>query len=352
MSNLRLPLVLWLAASIGNRAAEPDFVLWSDGRTWNGTVRLSGDGRLPLHDGTRIRPIALEELARIEWQVETQRIERAWTFVEAGRTEKRFQGEPYPVRHWKARVFLRNGEIIPGHLISTVFYLEDGEAASRLVVRSKQRGNPGESTDDLIAPVELVLGARTDLQGASSTIKRLHIPDAAEGLSVGVASLDPTMAPKVHRDGPGLFRFSLEGSRPVLALHSGFEIRVGWPPSEDKELSARVEGALPHVRDFFDQRRLLGVLRDPEDSGRGHSLMLLLREGRTTLGGPRPNPWHLEVWTWRLGESDRLLFEGRAVLARDRRGPQDPEPQVVLDEALVLPEPWGAEAEVTWKRLE
>ena len=345
--SLRIALLV-LTVALRGRAAE-DSVLWSDGRTWSGTVRMAGDARLPLHDGKRIRPVALAEIARIDWQVETQRMERAWTFVEAGRTEKRFEGEPYPVRHWKARIALRNGEVIPGHLISTVFYLEDDEGTSRLVVKSKQRGQPGESPDDLVAPVLVQFGAGAESAGDGPTVRRLRVAQAPAELSVGAASLHPTAALEVRQEGPGLFRFAMEGRRPVLALRSGLEVRVGWPAAQDAaaeaKLRVRVEAALPHVRDFFDERRLLAVLQDPDDPARGHSLMLLLREGRTTLGGAHPNPWHVEVWTWRLGEEeDRLLFEGRAVLARDRRASQDPLPNVVPDASLVVPEPWEADA--------
>lgn len=332
--------------------AVGDSVLWSDGRTWDGTVRMGGDGRLPLHDGKRIRPIALDDIARIEWQVETQRMERAWNFVEAGRTEKRFEGEPYPVRHWRATVTLRTGEAVPGHLISTVFFLEDEEGTSRLVVTSKQRGLPGQRPGELVAPVELRLAGWSGEGGENlpATVRRLRIGGEAAGLSVAVATLDPTLALDVREEASGQYRFALEGKRPILALRRGNTVRVGWPDAPDQAdvatLRERVQAALPEVRDFFDERRIVGVLRDPADPGRGHSLMLLLREGKTTLGGAKPNPWHVEVWTWRLGEDGRLLFEGRALLARDRRSGKDPEPEVVVDPALDFSGAWAERSEV------
>lgn len=350
---LRLAAVLLLAAPL--RGAAEDTVLWSDGRTWSGTIRLGGDGRLPLHDGTRLRPVPLETVARIDWRVATQRMERAWAFREAGQTAKRYEGDPYPVRHWKAQVTLRNGETIPGHLPATVFFLEDAEGVSRLVVKSKQRGRPGETPDDLVSPVALQFASRAgDADLPPRAARHLRVDAAPEGLQFAAASLDPTVTATVVQEAPGLFRFTVEGGRPVLALRAGLRIRVGWPaaedPGQDAALRRRVETALPKVRDFFDDLRLLGVLRDPSDPARGHSLLLLLRQGRTTLGGDRPNPWHVEVWTWRLGaEDDRLLFEGRAVLARDRRAPDGPEPEVALDPRLAaLAASGDAELRIAW----
>lgn len=347
---LAVPLLAGLLAlPLGGRAeAQPDSVLWSDGRTWSGEVTLGGDARLPLHDGKTLRPVPLREIERIEWRVETQRMERAWSFVEAGRTEKRYSGDPYPVRHWATRVHLANGERLDGQLVSTVFFLEGEEGVTRLVVKSKQRGKEGETFDDLAGPVEVRFGA-DEVPTSAATSVRVRVAGAPVGLELGVASLDPTQAATARRQADGSFGVTLPGARPVPALRVGRSVRVGWPGAEDAGLRTQLVAALPHVRDFFDDRRVLGVARDPVDPERCHSLMLLLREGRTTLGGPKPNPWHVEVWTWRLGDDGRLLFEARAVLCRDRRAAADPEPDVTLDPNLLSSEAWTGDVGLAWQ---
>jgi hypothetical protein len=158
----------------------------------------------------------------------------------------------------------------------------------------------------------------------------------------------------VRRESDGRFATTLSGGRPVVLLRVGNQLRVGWTgdrtPTTDgaTNLWHRLEGALPHVRDFFDERRILAIDRDPADPERCHSLMLLLREGKTTLGGPKPNPWHVEVWTWRLGEEGGILFEARAILIRDRRGRDEPPPEITFDEALAPRERWASEVDLVW----
>jgi len=119
-----------------------------------------------------------------------------------------------------------------------------------------------------------------------------------------------------------------------LAIKTGGKIVAGWPAQKDEKNLAQVQKALPKSEDFFDERRVLGVVRDPA-AAEIYSLLLAVRKGRTTLDETRSQPWRLEIYRWKTEEgSDRLMLAGQGWLFRGIDAKNEAAPAVELSDKL------------------
>jgi hypothetical protein len=90
---------------------------------------------------------------------------------------------------------------------------------------------------------------------------------------------------------------------------------------------------MQHVRDFFDRGEVLAVWR-AANGGDLYSLMMLSREGGTTLGRPANRPWRCGIWRWKQASDGRLMVAGRGYLFRGISEQGTPPPRVVLSGEL------------------
>lgn len=313
-------------------AARADRVEWSDGRTWEGTVELGPQARLRLHDGKRVREWDKAAVARMNWRPATQRMERAWQFIEAGKTAKQFTGQEYPTEELEATVTLISGERISGHLLTTVLYLTKAEQTDKLVIPHKLRGQEGERFESLVFPMEIIFGA-TGVASAPHGPVEVAIADAPAGAVLATVDRTDMSAGRVTPLGRGHFQVLIGGGDEILAIQTGNQITVGWRGAAPEAARRRVEQGLRDLRDFFDDRRLMALAADPHDPSTVWSLLLLTRSSPTTLDGKATLPWRLEVWRWRLGEAaDDLTAAARVVLFRGIRSRQAPLPEVRMDD--------------------
>jgi hypothetical protein len=316
-------------------AARADRVEWSDGRTWEGTVELAPQARLRLHDGERVREWDKAAVARMNWRPATQRMERAWQFIEAGKTAKQFTGQEYPTEELEATVTLISGERISGHLLTTVLYLTKAEQTDKLVIPHKLRGREGERFESIIFPMEINFDAIGAAPARHGPVE-VEIADAHAGALLAAVNRTDMSAGRVTPLGRGRFQVSISGADVILAIQTGNQITVGWRGAAAPEAARRrVEQGLRDLRDFFDDRRLMALSADPHDPSTAWSLLLLTRSSPTTLDGKATLPWRLEVWKWRLGEAaDDLTAAARVVLFRGIRSRQTPLPEVRMDDVL------------------
>jgi hypothetical protein len=148
-----------------------------------------------------------------------------------------------------------------------------------------------------------------------------------------------TVGPLVRLEGrggkDGLQMESPMGQRVFLAVETSDAIRVGWPAQADEKLAKLIGEALKNdLKDFFDDRELLGVYREGGGSDL-FSLVMLRRKGGTTLGGARTQPWRLDVLRWKYDEeSGRLMVGGRGYFFRGITGRREEAPPVKLSETL------------------
>lgn len=331
----RLVLLLGLGLMAAG-AAMGDQVIWSNGEVWEGKLQLSGQGDLRLHDGVRLWNWRLDMLSSLDWHPSTQRMERAWRFLEAGQTAKEFTGESYPTLEVECTATLLDGSVKTGHLLTTVFYLEQDGQTRKVIIKKKLRGEAGETVEDIDHPVRLVFAAPSVLARRKCRITLAGVTIQTAELAL-VTALPATTSMPVSPQRDRSFLTEISGETCIWALREGAAITVGWKDAASPELKQRVADALKQdLRDFFDGRRLLGVSTNaPAETVL--SLVLFTREGQTTLGGARTQPWRLEVCRWRMADDGQNQFAARAVLFRGIRSEQDPLPEIrIVPELGVL----------------
>ena len=333
---LAAALLAW-AAFPAPAAQEPrdGRIEFSDGSLLDGKISLTPGGALKIESGPQIRVLDLDRVREIRLSPEKEEMDRNWRFKAAGQTAKEFFGEPYPVRFLQATVLLSGGESFTGHLYSTVLYVEGGETAQKVLLLSKQRGAEGQSFQSIVYPTHISFAGATVADTATATL-RFKGPALAPESEIAVLTRGALVRLAAAPAGPaGEFKMpSPWGREFFLAIKTGGKIVAGWPAQKDEKNLAQVQKALPKSEDFFDERRVLGVVRDPA-AAEIYSLLLAVRKGRTTLDETRSQPWRLEIYRWKTEEgSDRLMLAGQGWLFRGIDAKNEAAPAVELSDKL------------------
>jgi hypothetical protein len=334
-----VPALAFLALAVltAAGAGEPreGRIEFSDGHQVEGKISLTPGGALKIQSGPQLRVLDLERVREIRLAPEKEEMDRNWRFKEAGQTAKEFFGEPYPVRYLQTTVVLAGGESLTGHLYTTVLYVEGGETAQKVLLPAKQRGEEGQSLKSLVYParVSFAGAAAEDTTTATLRLKwpglgpRSEIAALTRGDLVRLAATPAGAAGEFSMPSPS-------GKEFFLAIRTGGRIAVGWPAEKDGKTLAQVQKALANSEDFFDDRRLLGVVRD-KAAEEIYSLLLAVRKGQTTLEETRSQPWRLEIYRWKTEEgSDRLMLAGQGYLFRGINAKDEAVPAVELSAKL------------------
>jgi hypothetical protein len=333
-----LAAALLLAALFPAPAAEEareGRIEFSDGKVVEGKISLTSGSALKIQSGSQVRALDLDRVREIRQSAEQEEMDRNWRFKEAGQTAKEFTGEPYPVRYVKTTVLLAGGESFSGHLYSTVLYVESGETAQKVVLLSKQRGDEGQTLKSMIYPTRISFAGAAAPDSATATL-RLHWPGLGPKSELAALTRGELVQLTLTPSGrAGEFKMTSPlGREFFLAIKTGDRIVAGWPPDKEEKVLAQVQMAMPNSEDFFDARKVLGVLRDPA-AGEIYALVLAARKGGTTLEQPRSQPWRLEIYRWKTEEgSDRLMLAGQNYLFRGIVAPGETAPAVELSEKL------------------
>lgn len=316
--------------------ARADEIRWSDGRAEEGDIAFGANSMLRLHDGARVLEWEKRQVAAVAFEPTEptkETMERAWRFIEAGKTAKEFSGGEYPVIELSAHVALRDGTSAHGHLMTSAVYLEQGAKSSRVVLRRRLKGREGETYSDLVYPASLAFDAPADPGPAQGRAAEVAFAGAADADPADVACvwLKPFPASaRVWRGEGGALLAERLGEEPVVAHRAGGAIGVAWPWTCPGETRARIEQGVADIRDFFDDRKALAFAAFADDPETAFSLVLASRAGATTLDGGATQPWRLEVWRWRLGEGSDILLSTRAVLFRGLRAASDDLPTITV----------------------
>jgi hypothetical protein len=327
---------------------RPGNIEFSDGKTLSGDITLTPGKQIQFLDAAQQRAFGLEQVSEIRFAPEEEKMERAWRFIEAGKPAKEFSGQPYPVRHVKATVALADGSTFAGHLFTTVLYVEDADGARKVILYAKQRGTEGQTLAQLVYPSRVQFHDEAG-QGAARlrvTLKLPGIGRQTEVLGLAIGSLAQLWARPTGAAGEYEMAAPL-GEELLLGYRNGNELVMGWPTGADEKIVARVREGVKDAQDFFDGKELVGVWHDAA-AGNVYSLMLLHRQGGTTLGGAKSQPWRVSVWRWKYDpETNQLMLAGRGDLFRDIIGRGDALPRVKTTEKLWQPKVVGREVVIT-----
>ena len=328
-------LVLAVFAAAGAEEPRDGRIEFSDGHLVEGKISLTPGGAFKMQSGSQIRVLDLDRVREIRLAPEKEEMDRNWRFKEAGQTAKEFFGEPFPVRYLQTTVVLAGGESVTGHLYTTVLYVESGETTEKVLLPAKQRGDEGQSLKSLVYPARISFEGASVADTATATL-RLKWPGLGPRSEIAVLTRGEPVRLAVTPSGPaGSFKMTSPSGREFfLAIKTGGRIVAGWPAEKDEKTLAQVQKALANSEDFFDERRLLGVVRD-KAAAEIYSLLLAVRKGKTTLEETRSQPWRLEIYRWKTEEgSDRLMLAGQGYLFRGIDAKNEAVPAVELSGKL------------------
>ncbi|MHC4434663.1 MAG: hypothetical protein ACYTBS_22720, partial [Planctomycetota bacterium] len=130
-----------------------------------------------------------------------------------------------------------------------------------------------------------------------------------------------------------------------LAVKKGEKCLVGWPRTQDHRLFALAEDHLKRQRDFYNDKKLLGVLKS-DDNREVLTLVNLRRRFAPThfgsIGGEWDKelntivePWRLSIWRWKYDPvNEDMLLSGRGTFFRRIFLPEHPTPEAEISDEL------------------
>lgn len=363
----------------GRRAA----VYFSDGTVLTGMVSLTSGRKFKLNipqGGSikttdmvtgedvkygKVRLFDLEPLREIRFYPSREEMYRRWKFIEkTGYDEKTakadytpaaksYKGKPYPLRYLNATVAFASGETLQGHLYTIALYLQADPTENnavqkrhKLVLRSKQRGRPGTTLNDLVYVSRIKLLDEGKKIAAKITVTfadmRFAPDDAVQAMTC--KTLTPVPTKKTEKDNTFIVE-STFGEEFYLAARKDGKYLVGWPGQKDDKLRALADDHLNRHRDFYNDRKLLAVLADEEHNEVLTLVSLRRKVAPTHFGevggewdkelGTVVEPWRLSIWRWKYDrENQELVLSARGTFFRVIFRTDDPTPQVVTSEKL------------------
>jgi len=369
-------------------------VYFSDGKVLTGKISLTPGrsfklnipkaGKLKTTDMVtgedvqygKVRRFTFEPVREIRFYPEKEEMRRNWKFIETTKynektgeadyspAAKAYSGKPYPLRYLAATVIFNSDESLQGHLYTATVYLKTKGKTYRLVLRSKQRGGQGTTLDELVYVRRIKLLDEGKNIAAKVTVKfsdmRFGPEDAVQ--AVTKESLTPIPTKMTGSDDTCVVE-SAFGEEFYLAVRKDGKYIVGWPPpatsggrpkEQNKQLFALARDHLKRQRDFYNDKKLLGVLTPASDkrgqaSEDGKEVLTLVSLRRkvapTHFGeiggewdkelGTVVEPWRLSIWRWKYDRvNQELILSSRGTFFRIILLPENPTPEVVISEEL------------------
>ncbi|UCE50634.1 MAG: hypothetical protein JSW47_10805 [Phycisphaerales bacterium] len=370
-------IVLVLGAATPARgAARKAAVYYSDGKVLTGKISLTAGrkfklnipkgGKLKTSDMVtgedvqygKVRLFTFEPVSEIRFYPEREEIRQDWKFVETTKydektavadfspAKKEFWGQTYPLRYLAAQVIFSSGEAIAGHLYSVVLYLETEENISRIILRSKQRGDKGTKIDDLVYVTRIKMLDEGKEIAANVTVRFTDMIFEPNDVVQAMTRDSLTPVPTERGDGSGTFTVkSTFGEDFYLAVKKDEKCYVGWPRTQDRRLFALAESHLKRQRDFYNDKRLLGVMMSKDGKEVLTLVNLRRRFAPTHFGsiggewdkelGTIVEPWRLSIWRWRYDPVNRdMLLSARGTFFRLIFLPEHPTPEAEISDEL------------------
>lgn len=370
-------LLLILVQSITAHAViRKAAVYFSDGKVLTGRIALTSGrkfklnipkaGKLKTTDMVtgedvqygKVRQFTFEPVSEIRFYPSREEIRQNWKFIETTKydektavadytpAKKAFWGRTYPLRYLSSTVIFSSGETLEGRLYSVTIYLETEEKTHRFVLRSKQRGEKGTKLEDLVYINKIkMLDEGKDI-AANITVKFAGTTFGPNDLVQAVTRDSLTPVPTEKGEGPDTFVVkSAFGEDFYLAVRKDGKYFVGWPASRDEKLFALARDHIERQRDFYNDKKLLGVIK----SNDGREVLTLVNLRRrfapTNFGdiggewdrelGRIVEPWRLSIWRWKYDRANQqLLLSSRGTFFRFIFLPEDPTPEAEISEEL------------------
>jgi len=371
-----ITLLLLILPPLAEAAPRKAAVYYSDGKVLTGNISLTSGrkfklnipegGKLKTSDMItgqdvqygKVRQFTFDPVREIRFHPEREEIRQNWKFVETTKydektavadfspAKKEFWGETYPLRYLAAEVIFSSGEIIAGDLYSVVLYLETDQKTSRIILRSKQRGDKGTTMDELVYVTKIkMLDEGKDI-AANVTVKFTDMTFEPNDVVQAITRDSLTPVPTERGDEPGTFVVkSTFGEDFYLAVKKGQRCYVGWPRTQDGKLLSLAEGHLKGQRDFYNDKKLLGVLMSKDGKEVLTLVNLRRRFAPTNFGsiggewdkelGTIVEPWRLSIWRWKYDPVNQdMLLSSRGTFFRLIFLPEHSTPEAEISDEL------------------
>ncbi|MCE0498594.1 MAG: hypothetical protein LV481_11670 [Methylacidiphilales bacterium] len=349
-----------LGAGVAWADGRPGTVEWSDGHKQTGAISLTPGNDLRLFTNGAQVSLQLDEVKEIHFKPEKEEMWEGFYFPNAGQATQVKTGEVYPIRYLQTQITLGNGQVVEGHLFTTVFYVENDDGTQKVVVMAKQTGANGQKLADLSYPTDIHFDADASSAGSSQIdLTQAGFMDAHQ--IVVVAKPDLGLLPVTQMEGKPVWTVPLGNPGLLLfAVEATDGIHVAWPPDawsagvvdpgvEDVadrieplkpviERRQAVQTALQEMQDFYDTRGLLGCFGEADDV---YSLVMMKRLGKSVDGNgtPLPSdiiPWSLVILHWKYDpEQKKVTLLNRTPLATRQLGGNSPPPAVFKEPGLL-----------------
>jgi len=336
-----LILALSLACDFCRADGRAGVVEWSDGHKQSGDISLTEGKGLRVFTSAAQVSLALDQVEEIRFSPEKEEMWEGFYFPNAGQATQVKTGEVYPVRYLKAQVTLGSGQVVEGHLNTTVFYIEDDNGAQKIVVLAKQTGANGEKLADLIYPTVI----RFDAGTTSTASARIDLTQAGlAGIRPPVIITRPDLSFVSAQQAQGQPVWTVATDDPAklfFSVEAADGIHVAWPDAPpDPAMQAAAQKGLDVMRDFYDSRTMLACATDPA-AGDIDTLVMLKRLAKSVDGGGTPTPagvipWSLVILRWKYDpDLKKATLLNRALLKIGRQDNQTPLPKVSVEPALL-----------------
>ncbi|MHC4679998.1 MAG: hypothetical protein ACYTEK_15010 [Planctomycetota bacterium] len=348
-------LILLLGRSAPARAATREAaVYFSDGKILTGRIALTSGrkfklnvpeaGKLKTTDMVTGEPVRYGKVRQFTF--EPVRYDEKTAVADYTPAKKEFWGQLYPLRYVFSEVVFSSGETLEGHLYSVPVYLETKEKTHRILLLSKQRGDKGTKLDDLVYVTRVKMLDKGKDIAADVAVKFTGMTFGPDDAVQAMTRDSLTPVPTERGDSPGTFVVkSAFGEDFYVAAKKQDKYIVGWSSNQDQKLLALARDYLQRQRDFYNDKKLLGVTRS-KDGREVLTLVNLRRRFAPThfgeIGGEWDKelgrivePWRLSIWRWKYDEVNQdLLLSSRGTFFRVICLPEDPTPDVVVSEEL------------------
>jgi hypothetical protein len=300
-------------------------VEWSDGHKATGDISLTPGKDLRVFTDSKQVTVTLDEVKEIRFKTEKEEMWEGFYFPNAGQATQVKTGEVYPIRYLQTQITLGNGQVVEGHLFTTVFYVENDDGAQKVVVMAKQTGPNGTKLADLLYPTAIrfdggaVVTASAQIDLTQAGFAPLHPP-------VILTRPDLTLLPVQATEGKPIWTVAVDDPKKILfSVEAADGIHVAWRDAElDPAMKQSVETGLKVMQDFYDDRELLGNFVG-DDGTDIFSLVMMKRLAKSVDGNGTPTPsditpWSLVVLRWKYDpDQKKATLLNRAMLTIGRQ---------------------------------
>ena len=271
------------------------------------------------------------------------------------RTKKIPTGKPYPIRELACSVKFTSGQELTGVLATAALYVEVVDEASgepgqtrKFILKSKQSGKPGQAMQELVYVTRVRMldegtrvAAKLDVELRTGNLGPDDVLSAITRESLEAVPTKPAGKPG-HYEVASTF-----GENIFLAARRYDRYVVGWPEEGTRptELFKSVEKNTREVRDYFTERKLLGIL--PNEAGTRVLALVSLRRrvppnaykgdcaGEFDEKGNPMEFFRVSVWLWKRDpDSGKMILAKRGSFFRVRVDVKAPTPAVEVTQDL------------------